>query len=628
MRANPQKKLFFVSALLKKSRGRYKSLPWILVGVCLFAFILRLIYVCQWFDTPYGNSPFLDAEAYDHWAQQIAAGHLFRHAAFYIAPMLPYILGLLYAIFGHSLWIASLLNTVLGVVTCALLARLAFLAFGPLAAITTGILAASYKPFLFYTPPIMKESLALFFMTLFVTFIYDGMKTNKRRSFLWGGISLGLCAIVRGNVIWFIPAIPLCLYLKHRWQKTPQPFKNSAVFIFGALIAILPITLHNAIASHDFVLLTYSDGFNFYIGHNAAATGTSYVFPPGVTSSPEREEFDVTQIAEHNLGHHLRPSEVSAFWRDRALNYIFANPGREFRLLFKKFGAFWSNNEPFDNYDMRFIANNFDTLLSWPLPGFGLLVALALFAGIGLRNERREDVLFFAGMTFHYMLSIFPFYITDRYRLPVVICFLPLSGAALPALQGYLRSKKRTWLAGTACFAIAVFGWTFWAGNASAGEDAAFNWSALSTMYEDQGDDIAAIQAFNKAVTIDPRRVGSDAWIKVSDAKAHLGDPAEAETMLEEAMKRYPADGSVTYNYGRIKLNAGDYPAAFAAFKKAVEQMPVFAPSYRGMAVVYDHYGQRDKAIDIVQQGLAIVPTDSSLQEVLGQLQQEDLNAK
>jgi Tfp pilus assembly protein PilF len=70
-----------------------------------------------------------------------------------------------------------------------------------------------------------------------------------------------------------------------------------------------------------------------------------------------------------------------------------------------------------------------------------------------------------------------------------------------------------------------------------------------------------------------------------------------------------------------VKLLAGDYPAAYEAFKKAVEQMPTFPASYRGLAVVYDHYGERAKAIDIVRQGLAIVPTDPSLNEVMRQLQ-------
>ena len=49
--------------------------------------IVRLIFAVQWFlDTPYGNAPFFDAQIYNEWSKQIAAGHIFRGAAFEIEP--------------------------------------------------------------------------------------------------------------------------------------------------------------------------------------------------------------------------------------------------------------------------------------------------------------------------------------------------------------------------------------------------------------------------------------------------------------------------------------------------------------------------------------------------------------
>ncbi|MDP9128638.1 MAG: hypothetical protein M3N08_10320, partial [Pseudomonadota bacterium] len=133
--------------------------PNYLGGLFILALVVRLIFVVQWHGTPYGPLPLLDALAYDNWAQDIAKGHIAHGRAFYMMPLFPYLLALLYAVFGHSLWIPSILNAGLGAATCAVLADLAFGAFGFGAAVTTGVLAALYRPLIFYTPPVMKETL-------------------------------------------------------------------------------------------------------------------------------------------------------------------------------------------------------------------------------------------------------------------------------------------------------------------------------------------------------------------------------------------------------------------------------------------------------------------------------------
>jgi len=584
--------------------------------IVLLAIIARIVFCVQWHATPYGASPQLDALAYDQWAQDIAQGHLWHGRAFYQSPLFPYILGLLYAIFGHSLWIPSLFNAVIGAATCVLLSFITFEIFGAAAAIATGILAAFYTPFIFYTAPVMKEPLVLFLFTLFVFIAYRALKTNSLKLYIWSGICLGICAIARGNVLLLAPVVPCLLY----FERKPLRFKHSAVFVLGIALAILPVTLHNAIASHDFVLLTYQGGFNAYIGHGPAATGTSYVFPSGVTSNPAEEEFDVARIAVADVGHPLQPSEVSGWWAKKALDYALENPRHEWRLLIDKVIAFWSNNEPFDNYNMPFIEKHFDMIVSWPLPCFGLIVGLAVFAVLLSRREQRNDIRFFLSLTFAYMLTLLPFYMTDRYRLPVLVFLLPLAGAAVPAAMRCFKEKQFRRLGMVAAAAIVVFGLTLWPVSADS-KDEAFNWGTLCSIYEDQGYHIPAIWALDNAVVINPHNVGADAWIKTAEAMDHLGRRQEAEDLLENTTKSYPQDGSLWYNFGRMKFIDGDYAAAFAAFQKTIELTPTFALGYRGLAAIYDHYGDRPKAIDITRQGLAIDPSDPRLVEILNRFQ-------
>ncbi len=584
----------------------------IYLTVFFIALVLRLIFSWQWLETAYGAVPFLDAEAYNDWAKEIANGTLYRPIAMYMSPMLPYILGGLYALFGAHLWLAAVLNSVLGSVACVLIARVTLRAFGANAGWAAGLLTALYRPFIFYAAPVMKETLVLVLLALFLNFAFEIWQNDKRKAYFWSGISLGLAAIVRGNLLGFVPFVVAFAL----WRKSADKKPKVTIFILGLLLPILPITIFNAAIGGGFVPLSYNDGFNAFIGHNDAATGVSYVFPPGVTSSPKLEEYDVTRVAVAALGHPLKPSEVSAYWRGRAMHYAFTHPLQELKLLARKIAAFWSNAEPYDNYDIDFIAEHFDTVLSWPLVCFGMIVAAAVGAGFRLRRKEKNAVMFFVGVTVIYMLTLFPFYVTQRYRMPAAICLLPLAGAIVPAFTKIHRRE----ILRTAAIMLAALVLTLMPRPFLVAGDAAYDWSALSTIYEQQGLHLAAIQAFNQAMIINEHSVGSDAWIKVADARAALGHRADAEKMLQEGIARFPSDGSLPYNYGRYMIEDKNYGAAFAAFNKAIEVMPTFPYSYRGLAVVYDHFGDRAKAIEAVKHGLAIVPSDAGLQEVLAQL--------
>jgi tetratricopeptide (TPR) repeat protein len=582
----------------------------------ILALIVRLVFADQWHATPYGMSPQLDALAYNDWAINISHGHVLHGRVFYQSPLYPYLLGIIYTFLGPNLWFPSLFNVLVSAVTCSLLSCLAFAAFGPWAAVTTGVLAAFYRPAIFYTAPVMKESLVLFLLACFAFKIFRARAANRTIDFLYSGVFLGLCAIARGNVLVLVPIIPLLLL----WKRPQYYLKNGLVFVLGCCLAILPVTLHNMIVGKDLVLLSYADGFNAYIGHGPAATGTSYVFPPGVTSNPAEEEFDVSRIASQAVGHDLKPSEVSAWWRHQALIYALENPAHELRLLKAKVITFWSNDEPFDNYNISFIEHHFTTLLSWPLVGFGLVTSLAVFAMGASPQESRGNLAFFIIFVLVYMLSLMPFYVTDRYRLPVIVFLLPLAGAATPAAYWCYSMKEVQRFSCMVLIAVCMLGLTLWP-TAADSEDEAFNWGVLCSIYENQGFHIAAIEAMDQAVTVNPHKVGVDALINTAQAMDFLGRRAEAENFLQRATSAYVLDGSLYYNIGRMKYIDGDYVSALSAFQKTIELSPTFALGYRGLAAIYDHFDERDKALEITKQGLKIVPLDPSLTDVLDQLQ-------
>jgi tetratricopeptide (TPR) repeat protein len=585
----------------------------IFIAVFVVALLLRVIFVIQWDGTPYGQSPLLDARAYDDWAQDVAKGHLLRPRAFYQSPLYPYLLGLLYAFCGHRLLIAGLFNALLSALTPAVLSAVSFSLFGVGAALVTGLLAAFYVPLIFYTVPAMKEPLGLLLLALALVFVLRGLRENRIRDWFWCGALLGLDALVRGNALLLAPIVLALGAI--RWRR--GFLKNGAALIGTMLLFIMPATIHNYVVSGEFVPIAYDDGFNFYIGHSPTANGTND-YPPEISTDPQQEELATMWEARTALGRDIGPAEVSAFWRGRAADFIMHNPGRELVLLKNKFLAFWNTAETFDVYDISFIRKNFRTVISWAPVTFWPIVVLAAFGAVAAWREKREAVTILGTLTLAYMGSVLLFYVTDRYRLPVVIFLLPLAGAALPCGWRLVREKKWRFLAGATVTAFA-FLLLCVRPPSDAVDLTAFDWGTLSGIYSDESRGQDTIDAMHKALST-PGDPSAQAFIRGAFVEQARGRNDEAERLLKAAVQYYPADGIVLYNYGRLKAMEGDLPAARDAFQKAIPLTPSYVLNYYGLAQVDAKLGDHAQALAALHRGLAVSPSDPLLLQMLKQV--------
>jgi len=584
--------------------------------LCLFAlaFVVRLVFVVQWNALPYAAAPLLDAQVYDVWAKAIAHGDLLRGKAFYQSPLYPYLCGLLYAVFGHSTFVIGFLNALLGAACVAVLTGLSLLWFGLPAALVTGALGSFYRPFIFFSAPLMKEPLALFLLTLFVGAMYRALKGNRIRDYVAGGLALGLCVLVRGNVLLFAPVI----LAVGAWRYRAAFLKPAAAFVLALLLCIAPATLHNYVVSGDFVPVNYTDGFNLYIGNSPLANGTNQ-YPPEVSTDPVQEELNTIWVATQAAGHPLKPSEVSAYWRDRALAYMVENPSRVLVLMKNKVLAFWNSAETFDNYDAKFIEKNFGTILVLPLPEYWLITFLAAIGAVCLWPRRRGVVLFLVGFSLIYMMTLAVFYVTDRYRLPVVVFLLPLAGAAVPAFYDQVKQANAMRVA-AALLCGAFFLFLGLRPDPFAVDLTAFNWGTLSMIYSDMERDQDALAAFDKAVASSPVQTGASAYVRASYALEHAGRDADAEKVLLRAIGLFPDDGIVRYNYGRYLAARSRLPEAMDAFEKGAELSPHYLLSYYALAKGYALRGDPATALMKARQGLALDPSDPLLNDILREL--------
>jgi 4-amino-4-deoxy-L-arabinose transferase-like glycosyltransferase len=579
----------------------------IAIGVFALAFAVRAVFAFQWQTTPYGGAPLLDARAYDDWAQAIAQGHWLRARAFYQSPLYPYLLAALYKIFGHNYLAASFLNAALDAGTAAILSLISFTLFGRMAAIVTGLLAAFYAPMIFYTAPVMKEPLGLFLLALFLLFALRAVRAGWNRDFAWAGFFLGLAALTRGNVLLLAPVLPVAAFIRQRHAaKTP-----AFLFVAALCVAIAPAAVHNYIASHDFVPVTYSGGFNLYIGHSPYANGTN-AYPPEVSTDPVQEELNASYIASQEVGHTLKPSQVSDYWRGKAVAFAVRHPVREIQLLGLKLYASLNGADGFDNYDSVFIRKNFPTILNYPLAGFPLVIALAAFAFVAGWRLYRREMIFLIACVGVYMLSVVAFYVTDRYRLPVVIFLLPLAGEAWPQAVQLWRARDIKHMALTGGVAAAFLALAL-APPLNAVDLTAFDYGTLVAVYADKGDAAQALTAFDKGVAASAQDIGAQAYVRAAEMHEKEGDAKAAAALIWKAVELFPEDGIALYNLGRLEALQGNLPAALMSLQAAERLAPTYGLIYYALARIYERMKDEPAARKAIEDGLAINPEDERL---------------
>ncbi len=515
------------SSLFKIENRKTRRL-WLLLAVMGLALGLRLVFAAQWLATPFGAAPYLDAAAYDAVAQKILGGAGLGERAFYQSPLYSCFLALIYGAAGRSLAAVAIINAFMGAATCGLLAHAAARLFGLRAALLTGLLAALYSPFIFYTGPVMKETLALLLLALFLGAMLSALESNKVTAGLLSGIWLGLAILARGNAALLLPVFPVLALVKWRGVAV----KTCALYALGTLLVILPVTLHNYGASRDFVPVNYSGGFNFYIGNRAGANGANS-YPADIPTGL-LEETATTHIAAQALGHPPKPSEVSAYWFGRGLDAVRNDPSRAAELTLRKAGLFFSDTEFPDNYNQPFFTRHMDTLLRLPLPGFAVALGLVAFAWTVAGRAQRARMTPVVVLALVYLCSVLPFYVTDRYRLPVMIFLLPLAGAAAMVDFGKIRK-----LAAGLCLALACTATSLSFPPASAATTA-IGWLGLADFQLKRKNDAAALDALYQAIAASPRDVSAFMYVQGAHAQDRLGRPEKARQLFEAALRLHP----------------------------------------------------------------------------------------
>lgn len=354
----------------------------------------------------------------------------------------------------------------------------------------------------------------------------------------------------------------------------------------------------------DFVLTTSQGGTNFYIGNNPDATG-SYTPLKRDRQMPKYEKEDAFQIAMEESGRKLKPSQVSQFWFRKSFTFIKNSPGTFFRLTIKKLLLFFNRQEVEDAINFYYYRNTY-WLLSVAFIGFGLIFALGLIgSAIAYKSWKKHSILYIFGIAS--VVSVVPFYIFSRYRLPVVPVLILFSGNALYHLIKHIKARNYRFIT----YFFAAFTMILAFSNITVvGTDTSTMHMNIGIAYAEKGQLDEAIANISEAIKLNPNN--SNAYKNRGVAYMRKEDFDKAMADFNKAIELNPQNEAAFYSRGLVHMRTGFIDRAIADCNKTIELNPKHALAYNNRGSFYGRKGLLNKAIADLNQSIELDPSLSA----------------
>jgi tetratricopeptide (TPR) repeat protein len=558
--------------------------PTPLLAVLALGTTLRAAFAWLYLRHPVGDIVPLDTEPYRALGRAIASGQ-WRDPGFdYLNPpyavLLAAVAGLpptterLATIAVQMLLEAATLALVYYVASRTVSRRVVLLAAGAYALYGTAI---------FYTATILPVTLStLALIAMVAAALYA--ESRSPRAELVCGAALGVLALIRPNAIVLVVVlvawhVSVALRLRgegrHAW---PGVTRRLGFLAAGLTVVLLPWSLRAFAAGGRLSPFPVNGGINFYIGNSVDANGR-YAHVANVADRPGEQVLSSIEEASRRAGRRLDAAETSAFWFREGRAWIASSPGAAFALTAKKAAMFFRAEEAALNITYEF-AREHIRLLRFCL-GFGVLTPLAawgLLASIlDIEVRRRPAFSLLIGVLAAYAASVIVFFISDRYRMPVIPLLAILAAHGTTALFDDLRARRSRAFAGLALVALVATGVNY-PFDALRYQDDGTDHMKLSAVYNARGEYDKALDECQKASALAP---GSpDAFFCFASAYYYEKDYFRAEMALRatlESQARAPSEVPARKNLVWLYKEQGLFDDALAVSDDEAERASILS---------------------------------------------------
>ena len=564
-----------------KNKTATKSSKKLSIALIIFlvAYALRIAYIIEISDQPYFTAPAVDPEFHDNWAMDIAKGDLSLDEPFFRAPLYPYFLGAVYAIFGHDYFIIRIVQALIGALTSVLVYLLGKKVFSERIGIISGLIAASAWLLIYFEAELLIPVILLPIDLGLLLLLIKSRETDKNLYWWLSGLLFGLSLIARPNIGIIIPIL-IWLFLQKADFKLFT--KRLGIFALGTIIPIIPVTYHN-IRAGEFVLIATQGGVNFYIGNNANSDGSAAVFP-GLGNIWRME--DVITEAETETGKTMTSSEVSGYYYKKGLEFIFHDTGKWFKLTSNKFLLFLNRVEISNNKNIYFSAKDSKIL------NLGMFIGFWLYGPLGIvglltfyRRGFKQKLLFW--FVFLYSVSIIMFFVTARYKMPLVPIFIIFAVAFVDWFIEEIRAKR--WNKLKMPFFFTAFMFVFINSNFLGVEKVTSDYShfSLGNAYKKKGDLDQAKTEYLKTIEINPKYL--QVHLNLGVIYYLEGDYKAAEKeFLREIEINHGFEAAFAYNnLGNVRLKQMDIDNAIWCYEKSLEIYPKYEDGLLNLSDLY-----------------------------------------
>ncbi|MFQ5806441.1 MAG: tetratricopeptide repeat protein [Phycisphaerae bacterium] len=586
---------------------------WLVLGaILLVGLVLRGAYLSELVQKPDFDSPLSDAKYNDYWARGLATGDWspptgesdpqIPSTPYFRPPGYPYFLASIYLVAGTGCLAPRMVQMALGLASCVLSYLLGRAVFGRTVGLIGAGLVSVYWVFIYFEGELQPPALLVLLTLLLMTALHLWAVRPTYVRAVAGGLLFGLLAVVRPNVLLFLPVLLVWTWWVLHRRNAGRRFPLTALGTAGALaLTIAPVTIRNYAVARDFVLISTNGGINLYIGNNEH---TSLVTPriPDMERLAGRAGWNVFSYGEIVRGverqtqQSMKHSEVSRYFTKRALDFIRSHPARVLGYAVRRAALLWGPKEVSNNKVLHYERKRSATLRF--IPGFaavasGFLVGLLvwLFDRRAARQQgppaepvadpRSEMLVLILLFVVTYSSSFLSFLVAGRFRVPLIPYLLLFAAYALYRLGQFVAARK------VRPAALCVVGWL--------------------VLY------LLARQSFV------PYRPDLGTWyFDRATAYNQKGELDRAITEYRAAVQANPNFPDVYAALGSALATRGDFDHAIANYRKAIELNPSFAELRRKLAALLDHLDRLDEAIEEYRAALRVSPNNAEAWYYLG----------
>jgi len=543
--------------------------------------LLRLVSLSRLNASPFLLPSGSDMQFYDEWAKQILHGRWTDLQAFYGLPLYPFLVALLYRIFGYSPFVPGFFQACLDAGTAVLIFKITARVMmwrgeGPsrIAKVAGSIAAtgwAFFVPAEAYSAILMPTAGAVFVFWLLVwQIVRTETAPSSQRCFVYG-LVLGFSAMGVATILFLIPLFLTAIFFR---QANAARSATAAVFLLlGVFAGATPCWIHNFAVARDPVFLSAHGGINFWLGNNPQATG--YPHFPGLHAGQGQILRDSIEQAEAATGRALKRSEVSRYWSGKARDYIAANPAAWLRLLLRKTGNFWN---AFEYDDVGIITNLRDHGIIFPGLHFSV-VAVFGAAGIVFCWRAYPQSRWIAVAIALQMAAILPVFVTERYRLATVPGLLVLGILGLRQL--WTRCADRLYKG--AALQVGLIAASAW---------------LVSLPRHDPS--LWALEAYNSG-----------------KFALEANNLTVAEQHLQRAYSLAPSNAEINFALGNLRLAKGDLVAAKKIYQAVLAVDEKHKGALNNLGVVALTESQPGAAADYFRRSLTLEPQNAKTHYLL-----------